>query len=221
MDSVTEAEGTGCRRRLRRQRGEDRAETGTEQEQGSHLGVRRRGRHLGVRPRVREAGKRGAQREMPCGGFPPTLASAGGGATGLGEGSRRALGAGAPVHDPPLPPPDRLRKEEKGRQELEKLKRRLDGESSELQEQMAEQQQRAEELRAQLGRKEVELQAALARCGGRGRQGASTRGLGASVSAPVNWTWREPQGRLVKERADRGPAGLVTCPGPGATQDQP
>lgn len=62
-------------------------------------------------------------------------------------------------------PADRLRKEEKGRQELEKLKRRLDGESSELQEQMAEQQQRAEELRAQLGRKEEELQAALVRCG--------------------------------------------------------
>ncbi|XP_060030710.1 myosin-14 isoform X1 [Erinaceus europaeus] len=58
---------------------------------------------------------------------------------------------------------DRLRKEEKGRQELEKLKRRLDGESSELQEQMAEQQQRVEELRAQLGRKEDELQAALVR----------------------------------------------------------
>ncbi|KAM6154906.1 myosin-14 [Erethizon dorsatum] len=58
---------------------------------------------------------------------------------------------------------DRLRKEEKGRQELEKLKRRLDGESSELQEQMAEQQQRTEELRAQLGRKEEELQAALVR----------------------------------------------------------
>uniref|UniRef100_A0A8C2SH05 Myosin motor domain-containing protein n=1 Tax=Capra hircus TaxID=9925 RepID=A0A8C2SH05_CAPHI len=58
---------------------------------------------------------------------------------------------------------DRLRKEEKSRQELEKLKRRLDVEGSELQEQMAEQQQRAEELRAQLGRKEEELQAALAR----------------------------------------------------------
>ncbi|KAM5209404.1 myosin-14 isoform 4-T7 [Hipposideros larvatus] len=58
---------------------------------------------------------------------------------------------------------DRLRKEEKNRQELEKLKRRLDGESSELQEQMVEQQQRVEELRAQLGRKEEELQASLAR----------------------------------------------------------
>lgn len=70
-------------------------------------------------------------------------------------------------HAWPAPPPasDRLRKEEKSRQELEKLKRRLDVEGSELQEQMAEQQQRAEELRAQLGRKEEELQAALARCG--------------------------------------------------------
>lgn len=64
---------------------------------------------------------------------------------------------------PVLVPADRLKKEEKGRQELEKLKRRLDGESSELQEQMVEQKQRAEELLAQLGRKEDELQAALLR----------------------------------------------------------
>lgn len=64
---------------------------------------------------------------------------------------------------PVLVPADRLKKEEKGRQELEKLKRRLDGESSELQEQMVEQKQRAEELLAQLGRKEDELQAALVR----------------------------------------------------------
>jgi len=74
-----------------------------------------------------------------------------------------------------LLPADRLRKEEKSRQELEKLKRRLDVEGSELQEQMAEQQQRAEELRAQLGRKEEELQAALARCGV-GRRGARHEG---------------------------------------------
>lgn len=80
---------------------------------------------------------------------------------------RCGCGCGALAHGP-LPPPDRLRKEEKGRQELEKLKRRLDGESSELQEQMVEQQQRVEELRAQLGRKEEELQAALARCPGEG-----------------------------------------------------
>lgn len=64
---------------------------------------------------------------------------------------------------PVLMPADRLKKEEKGRQELEKLKRRLDGESSELQEQMMEQKQRAEELLVQLGRKEEELQAALVR----------------------------------------------------------
>ena len=83
----------------------------------------------------------------------------------------------------PLPPPDRLRKEEKSRQELEKLKRRLDVEGSELQEQMAEQQQRAEELRAQLGRKEEELQAALARCGDGRRRAARGRRL-AAVEAP-------------------------------------
>lgn len=82
----------------------------------------------------------------------------------LGCPGAAGCGVWRPPAWPPLPPPDRLRKEEKGRQELEKLKRRLDGESSELQEQMAEQQQRGEELRAQLGRKEEELQAALARC---------------------------------------------------------
>lgn len=64
---------------------------------------------------------------------------------------------------PVLMPADRLKKEEKGRQELEKLKRQLDGESSELQEQMMEQKQRAEELLIQLGRKEEELQSALVR----------------------------------------------------------
>lgn len=71
---------------------------------------------------------------------------------------------GLALQPSPVPvPADRLKKEEKGRQELEKLKRRLDGESSELQEQMVEQKQRAEELLAQLGRKEDELQAALLR----------------------------------------------------------
>lgn len=104
------------------------------------------------------------------------------------------------MHDPPLPPPDRLRKEEKGRQELEKLKRRLDGESSELQEQMAEQQQRAEELRAQLGRKEVELQAALARCGGRGR----ARGTPGSLH-PRPRSLSVPSCKLDLARAPRPP----------------
>lgn len=77
---------------------------------------------------------------------------------------RRRRGPGLGLQPAPVPAPaDRLKKEEKGRQELEKLKRRLDGESSELQEQMVEQKQRAEELLAQLGRKEDELQAALLR----------------------------------------------------------
>lgn len=66
----------------------------------------------------------------------------------------------------PLPLQTASRKEEKSRQELEKLKRRLDVEAPELQEQMAEQQQRAEELRAQRRPQGgEELQAALARCG--------------------------------------------------------
>lgn len=109
--------------------------------------------------RDREARKRGR-----CGGGAELSLTRCGG----GSGSPREPGSwGCGPHAwRPLPPADRLRKEEKGRQELEKLKRRLDGESSELQEQMAEQQQRVEELRAQLGRKEEELQAALTRCGG-------------------------------------------------------
>lgn len=83
-----------------------------------------------------------------------------------------------------VPPSDRLRKEEKSRQELEKLKRRLDVEGSELQEQMVEQQQRTEELRAQLGRKEEELQAALARCGLGG--GYTALDCGAHTTPPLN-----------------------------------
>lgn len=59
--------------------------------------------------------------------------------------------------------PDRLKKEEKGRQELEKLKRKLDGEAGDLQEQVVELQQQLEELRQALAKKEAELQAALAR----------------------------------------------------------
>lgn len=68
-----------------------------------------------------------------------------------------------PSPTPPLRFPDRLKKEEKGRQELEKLKRKLDGEAGDLQEQVLELQQQLEELRQALARKEAELQAALAR----------------------------------------------------------
>ncbi|XP_049642954.1 myosin-14 isoform X2 [Suncus etruscus] len=97
---------------------------------------------------------------------------------------------------------DRLRKEEKGRQELEKLKRRMDGESSELQEQVAEFQQRMEELRAQLGRKEDELQAALARVeeegGARAQMLKSLREVQAGLA--------ETQEDLEAERAARAKA---------------
>ncbi|KAF6078724.1 myosin heavy chain 14 [Phyllostomus discolor] len=97
---------------------------------------------------------------------------------------------------------DRLRKEEKSRQELEKLKRRLDGESSELQEQMVEQQQRVEELRAQLGRKEEELQAAVARVEEEG--GARAQLLKSLREAQAGLA--EAQEDLEAERAARAKA---------------
>ncbi len=58
---------------------------------------------------------------------------------------------------------DRLRKEEKSRQELEKNRRKLEGDSTDLHDQIAELQAQIEELRAQLSKKEEELLAALAR----------------------------------------------------------
>ncbi|TRY55594.1 hypothetical protein DNTS_021481 [Danionella cerebrum] len=60
-------------------------------------------------------------------------------------------------------PINRLRKEEKTRQELEKNRRKLEGDSTELHDQIAELQAQIAELRAQLAKKEEELQAALAR----------------------------------------------------------
>lgn len=59
---------------------------------------------------------------------------------------------------------DRLRREEKQRQELEKNRRKLEGDSTELHDQIAELQAQIAELRAQLAKKEEELQEALARC---------------------------------------------------------
>ncbi|CAO2614689.1 Myh14 [Lemmus lemmus] len=103
---------------------------------------------------------------------------------------------------PVLVPTDRLKKEEKGRQELEKLKRRLDGESSELQEQMVEQKQRAEELLAQLGRKEDELQAALVRAEEEG--GARAQLLKSLREAQAGLA--EAQEDLEAERAARAKA---------------
>lgn len=58
---------------------------------------------------------------------------------------------------------DRLRREEKQRQELEKNRRKLEGDFTEIHDQIAELQAQIAELRAQLARKEEELQAALAR----------------------------------------------------------
>ncbi|XP_067875475.1 myosin-9-like isoform X2 [Heterodontus francisci] len=58
---------------------------------------------------------------------------------------------------------DRLRREEKQRQELEKNRRKLEGDSSDLHDQIAELQQQIAELKAQLAKREEELQAALTR----------------------------------------------------------
>lgn len=57
----------------------------------------------------------------------------------------------------------RLKKEEKGRQELDKAKRKLEAEGNDLQEQIADLQSQIADLKAQLARKEEELQNALAR----------------------------------------------------------
>lgn len=58
---------------------------------------------------------------------------------------------------------ERLRREEKQRQELEKNRRKLEGDSTELGDQIAELQAQIAELRAQLAKKEEELQQALSR----------------------------------------------------------
>lgn len=58
---------------------------------------------------------------------------------------------------------ERLRREEKQRQELEKTRRKLEGDSTDLHDQIAELQAQIAELKLQLAKKEEELQAALAR----------------------------------------------------------
>lgn len=62
---------------------------------------------------------------------------------------------------PPLA--ERLRREEKQRQELEKTRRKLEGDSTDLSDQIAELQAQIAELKVQLAKKEEELQGALAR----------------------------------------------------------
>lgn len=58
---------------------------------------------------------------------------------------------------------ERLKKEEKTRQELEKAKRKLDAENTDLQDQIAEVHAQIEELKIHLAKKEEELQTALTR----------------------------------------------------------
>lgn len=63
----------------------------------------------------------------------------------------------------PISLSERLRREEKQRQELEKTRRKLEGDSGDLHDQIAELQAQIAELKMQLAKKEEELQAALAR----------------------------------------------------------
>lgn len=53
---------------------------------------------------------------------------------------------------------ERLKKEEKTRQELEKAKRKLDAETSDFQDQISELQAQIDELKGQVGKKEEEQQ---------------------------------------------------------------
>lgn len=62
-----------------------------------------------------------------------------------------------------LVPSERLKKEEKTRQELEKAKRKLDSETTDLQDQIVELHTQTEEMKIQLAKKEEEMQAALSR----------------------------------------------------------
>lgn len=57
----------------------------------------------------------------------------------------------------------RMKKEEKGRQDMEKAKRKVEAELAELHEQYADLQAQLEELRAQLAAKEEELQTTQAK----------------------------------------------------------
>lgn len=58
---------------------------------------------------------------------------------------------------------ERLKKEEKTRQELEKSKRKLDGETSDLTDQISELQTQIEEMKGQMAKKEDEQQVMQAR----------------------------------------------------------
>lgn len=75
----------------------------------------------------------------------------------------KRLATGASHFSLAAPFPERLKREEKSRQELEKNRRKLEGDSTELTDQIAELQAQINELRAQLAKKEEELLAALSR----------------------------------------------------------
>uniref|UniRef100_A0A8C1R8B9 Myosin-9 n=1 Tax=Cyprinus carpio TaxID=7962 RepID=A0A8C1R8B9_CYPCA len=94
---------------------------------------------------------------------------------------------------------DRLRREEKQRQELEKNRRKLEGDSTELHDQIAELQAQIAELRAQLAKKEEELQEALARI----EEEAAQKNLAQKKIRELEAQLSELQEDLELERAAR------------------
>ncbi|XP_078736657.1 myosin-10-like [Lampetra fluviatilis] len=94
---------------------------------------------------------------------------------------------------------DRLKDEEKSRQELEKSKRKLEAEGSDLQDHIAELQRQIEDLKAQLAKKEHELQAATARGDDEAAQKTSALKLVRELQAQL----AELQEDLEAERAAR------------------
>uniref|UniRef100_A0A671RJU1 Myosin-9-like n=1 Tax=Sinocyclocheilus anshuiensis TaxID=1608454 RepID=A0A671RJU1_9TELE len=97
---------------------------------------------------------------------------------------------------------DRLRREEKQRQELEKNRRKLEGDSTELHDQIAELQAQIAELRAQLAKKEEELQEALARI----EEEAAQKNLAQKKIRELEAQLNELQEDLELERAARAKA---------------
>uniref|UniRef100_A0A671RLH1 Myosin-9-like n=1 Tax=Sinocyclocheilus anshuiensis TaxID=1608454 RepID=A0A671RLH1_9TELE len=97
---------------------------------------------------------------------------------------------------------NRLRREEKQRQELEKNRRKLEGDSTELHDQIAELQAQIAELRAQLAKKEEELQEALARI----EEEAAQKNLAQKKIRELEAQLNELQEDLELERAARAKA---------------
>ncbi|XP_077805915.1 myosin-9 isoform X2 [Macaca mulatta] len=113
---------------------------------------------------------------------------------------RRTHGTEGYVGSPLLA--ERLRREEKQRQELEKTRRKLEGDSTDLSDQIAELQAQIAELKMQLAKKEEELQAALARV----EEEAAQKNMALKKIRELESQISELQEDLESERASRNKA---------------